>query len=212
MMKMKSVRLLGLFALASLSGCGLSRGAPAPQQYVLGGDAPPQEATARPAPTGARVGIRRLEIASYLLVPTILTRRAGQEITSSPFHRWGEPLDAGIGRALAGYLRAAAPVAVVDVAPWPVRSTHDYLVQVNVLRFEAAAAADATAGEVVIDATWEILRASDETVLQRGATRFSAPRADVADYANLVAGFNEGLQALARELSAGLERAASASP
>ena len=199
--------IIGVGMLAGVGGCSLGRGAPPPQHFILGGDEVGMDATApRLELGGMAVGIRRLQIASYLGTPFIVVRRGDEEITLSDFNRWGEPLALGIGRAVAGYLAEAADFGVVRVAPWPAQNEHDYLIELNVLRFEGIAPADpqATAGEVHLLADWQILRAADGEVAARGRSDFRQPGWAVDDYAGLVTQLNTGLRALSAELLAEL--------
>lgn len=203
----KSIAGLGVLALLALGGCSLGRGAPAPQHFVLGGEAAEEGAPApRPELGGMAVGVRRLQLASYLGSPFIVVRRGNQQITFSEFNRWGEPLDAGISRAVAGYLAAGAPFESVNVAPWPARTEHDYLIELNVLRFEGVAPADplATAGEVHILTEWQILRPDDAVVVARGTSDFRRAGWEVGDHGALVALLNTGLRELSAELMTSL--------
>ena len=203
----RSIAGFGVIALLTLGGCSLGRGAPPPQHFVLGGGAASQEAPMpRPELTGMSVGVRRLQLASYLGTPFIVVRRGNQEITFSEFNRWGEPLSDGISRAIAGYLSAGAPFEAVHVAPWPARTEHDYLIELNVQRFEGVAPADpaANAGEAHILIEWQILRPGDTVVVARGTSDFREGGWEIGDHAGLVARLNNGLRALAAELMTNL--------
>jgi uncharacterized protein len=199
----RSAAVIGVLGLVAVGGCSLGRGAAAPQHFLLGGEAAPERtAPLHPELSGLSVGVRRLQLASYLGTPFMVVRRGGQEMMLSEFNRWGEPLEAGIGRAVAGYLTAGAPFDVVDVAPWPARAQHDYLIELEVLRFEGVAPADpqSTAGEVHILTQWEILRPSDAVTVTRGMSDFRQDGWEVGDHAALVALLNSGLRALSADL------------
>ena len=192
------------FALLALGGCSLGHGAPAPQHFILGGEGAAASASSpsRPGLAAMSVGLRRLQVASYLGSPFIVVRRGDQEVTLSEFNRWGEPLAAGIGRAVAGYLKGAAPFVAVDVAPWPAGTEHDYLIELNILRFEGVAPADrsGSGGEVHILAEWQILRPGDRAVITRGTSEFRQGGWEVGDHAALVDLLNAGLRSLAEDL------------
>lgn len=210
----RRIRLTLPFVLIGLTGCfSLGRNPPIERQYVLGG-APLVSA----APSAGRladktVGIRRLQLAPYLATPFILVRRGPHRITFSEFHRWGEDLEAGIGRALGGYLAARAPFRVVAVAPWPLGEQFDYLVQVRILQFEgvgpegpAVGDAPATgAGEVRVLTAWEIIRQQDGAVLARGTTDYRQPGWQLEDFAGLVKLLDAGLGTLSADLVTRLE-------
>lgn len=208
---MNVIRPIGLCGLVVLAGCSLSRGAPPEQHFVLGGG-PVQETAAAAAPRnlqGLAIGVRRLQLASYLESTSVVVRRGdrAQELSLSDFHHWAEPLGDGVNRAVAGYLTAGAPFRVVDLAPWPPRAEHDYLIQLHVLRFEGVAPEDpaGTEGEAHVLATWEIVRPADGRVLARGTTDYRKGGWRVGDYAGLVALLDAGVYTLSNDLMTSLE-------
>jgi uncharacterized lipoprotein YmbA len=217
----KRTLLSAIVFMLVASGCvSLGRDSPPLELYVIGGDAPPAEVAPLPALAGVTVGMRRLHLAPYLATSAIVVRRGTHEILTSDFHRWGEDLAAAINHAVARHLGNGAQFGTVDVAPWPVRSRYDYLVQLHIARFEGVVAAGqvdpaadpaaAVPGAVHVAATWEIIRQQDETVLARGSTEFREEGWRVGDYAALVALLDQGLVQLSRELTAALGGVAAA--
>ena len=187
MRKRHVMRTIALCALIAQAGCfKLGRTAPVLQQYVLEGGGARADATAPQRVGGTTIGVRRLDLATYLASPAIVVRRGGHEIITSEWHRWGEDPIEGISRALASHLAAAPSVGAVDVAPWAARAPHDFLVQLHVGRFEGVAEAQATTGEAQLLATWEIIRPDDGFVLARGSTDYRERGWQVGDYAALV--------------------------
>jgi uncharacterized lipoprotein YmbA len=211
-MRLDARSLLIAILVPLLSGCSLGRDSPPLEQYVIGGAAPPEVVAPLPALADVAIGVRRLQLAPYLATPAIVVRRGTHEILTSDYHTWGEDLAEGINRAVARHIGDAARFRTVDVAPWPVRSRYDYLVQFHISRFEGvvpagAALVDAaagTAGAVHVVATWEIIRQEDETVLTRGTTEFRENGWRVGDYAALVALMDQGLVIVARDVTAAL--------
>lgn len=212
--------------LPLLAACfKLSREAPPVQYFVLGGrgvasgdgDAP-KAAAASPSNISAgdsssmpnartlAVGLRRLDLASYLAVPSIVMRRGANEITVSEFHRWGEDVGNGINRVVAARLAGTPPVRSVDVAPWEVRAPHDFLVQLHVTHFEGEGAPGATEGRSHLAADWDIVRPLDGRVLVRGRTEGTSAPWRVGDYAALVRGLDAALTTLARDIGGCLAR------
>ena len=188
-----------------IAGCfSLSRKTPVLEQYVLGGAPATDVAGTASGRTGLTIGLRQLDLAAYLATPAIVVRRGTQQIVTSEFHRWGEDLNQGINRALARYLAAQATVGAVNVAPWPVRSQYDYLIQLHVSRFEGVVANEAVAleGEVQVAASWEIIRQQDGAVLARGESNHRERGWRVGDYAGLVTLLDGGLNAIAQDLDA----------
>lgn len=204
--------------LLLIAGCfKLSRDTPRVQYFVLGGAAPPgavagavtSPPTGAPtAPDGAglALGLRRIDLASYLAVPAILVRRGANEVVVSEFHRWGEDLGEGINRAVAAHLASAQPVRSVDVAPWAARARHDYLVQLHVSRFEGVADSAATEGRSHLLAGWDIIRPLDGRVLVRGSTEALEGPWRVSDYRGLVTSLDAALAGLARDIRSCLSR------
>ena len=209
-------RLLLPAVLLAVAGCfKLSRESPPVQHYVLSGaaqtsaDGGTRTTTGTSSATATRgltLGLRRLDLASYLSVPSILLRRGDNKLDVSEFHRWGEELEEGINRVVASHLRNSPPVAAVDVAPWQPRAAHDYLVQLHVMRFEGEADSASTQGHVHVRAGWDIIRAVDGSVLMRGSTDDRGGSFRVGDYAGLVTELDAALSRVARDISACLSR------
>jgi uncharacterized lipoprotein YmbA len=206
---MTTIRLISLAALVGLTGCfSLAREEPPQQHYVLGGSLPADQAAPSRDGNGLAIGIRRPQLATYLESPFIVIRRGDNEITFSEFNRWGERLDGGISQAVSRHLLARAPLRAVDVAPWAPRAEYDYLIQLQVLRFEGLAPEDpvATQGVVHLLAVWEIIRQQDGAVLARGTTDYREPGWTVDDYAGLVTALDRGLADLSGDLIGSIQR------
>jgi uncharacterized lipoprotein YmbA len=195
--------------MLATSGCfSLSRDTPPLEQFVLGGTPVAAAGPLSPDPAGVTIGLRRLDLAPYLASPSIVVRRGAHQMVVSEYHRWGEDPVAGINRAFAGYLAATMPVRAVDVAPWPVRSRHDFVVQLHVARFEGVAPEDPLAleGEAHLLASWEMHRPQDGAVLARGGTDYRAGGWRVGDYAGLVTLLDGGLTSMAGDIVACMAR------
>jgi uncharacterized lipoprotein YmbA len=223
---LRPTRLLAPVVLLVLAGCfKLSRESPRLQQYVLGGastasagESATTGATASastgatpvgpsaPTRAGLTIGLRRIDLASYLAVPAIVTRRGANELILSEFHRWGGDLDEAINRAVAGHLAGLPPVRAVEIAPWQAQTRHDFLLQLHVTHFEGVADSAATEGRVHLLAGWDIIRPLDGRVLVRGSTDDRTGTWRVGDYAGLVTGLDAALLRLARDVSACLSR------
>jgi uncharacterized lipoprotein YmbA len=202
-------------ALSALPGCvSLGRDSPPLEEYVIGGARSTDTLAPIPGLEGVAVGVRRLDLASYIATPAIVVRRGEREIMTSDYHRWAEDPASGISRALAGHLAAAGAFRAVDVAPWPVRSRYDYLVQLRVTRFEGVVPADpgAVRGAAHVRAAWEIIRQHDETVLARGESEHREDGWSVGDFADLVALLDRGLVMVTRDLAAAIGHLVAADP
>lgn len=204
---MKALSFLILSFLITLTGCfSLGRDEPAMQYFVLGETLPIGVDHASVQPIGATIGLRHVQVADYLDVPFVVVRRGAQRITFSDFHRWGESLGRGVNRSVAGHLMARGAVSSVDTVPWPVEARHDYLIEIQVLRFEGLAPEDleATTGEIHMLATWKILQPGDGMVLQRGTTEHRRSGWTIEDYDGLVDALESGLSSLADDIIAAL--------
>ncbi|MEX2401602.1 MAG: PqiC family protein [Rhodothermales bacterium] len=206
--QIKAVHFTLLLALLVLAGCfSLARDEPPQQHYVLGGSRLQETEGSAERLAGVRIGLRRLQLAGYLTTPRIVVRHGLHEIRYAEFHRWGEDLGGGVNRALAGHLAAQASFEVIDVAPWPPQSRHDYLIQLHLQRFEGQVPEEpaASEGEASLLAIWEIIDPQDGAVLARGTTDFRAGGWVVGDYDGLVALLDTGLRELSDDLVEGLE-------
>jgi uncharacterized lipoprotein YmbA len=188
---------LGLF----LAGCdGLI---PPPQvdptrYYVLTGPSPAPAAAGGPL----RVGLRTVELAAYLKSPDMIVRQGANELMLQDYARWGEPLEAGIGRLLRDRLRTAGAVGRVYPQPFPLDADRDCDVAVTLLRCEGAT--DRTAR---FAATIEITKASDGRLLARRT--FVAPDAawDGKNFGQLAGLLSADVDALGQEIVAALPAA-----
>lgn len=197
--------------LALTTGCLNLEPRTNPTEYfILGGEWEEAVETGRER-LGLSVGLRQIQLAAYLETPRIVVRQGPHEIRFSEYNRWGEDLNRGINRTVAGYLAAHPAVGRVDVVPWPRSAGHDYNVQLRVLRFEGLAAKsppeaeEQREGQVHVLATWEIVDATDGAVLAQGTTDFVEDGWLVGDYAKLAAMLDAGLRVLAEEIGIRLE-------
>lgn len=206
--------LLPAMAVLAATGCfKLARESPPVERYVLGGVQPAADSRAPSDTAALAIGIRRLDLAPYLATLDIVVRRADHEIVATGFQRWAETPAVGFNRAVAGYLAATPGIRSVDVVPWPIRSEHDYLVQLHVERLEGIVPrGGAGTGEAQMLARWEIVRPQDGSLMARGVTEHREGSWRVGDFAGLVRHLDEGVAALAKDLGACLARLGPAQP
>ena len=205
---MRTNRLILLAILISAGGCfSLGRNEPLEQYFVLSAGWQPENVAPDGDSASVAIGLRPLQLATYLKTPFIVVRRGAHQIEFSEFHRWGEDLEQGINRAVAGYMAARAPFLRIKSAPWPLRTQHDYLIQLHILRFEGLVreGPDGSSGEAHMLATWEIINPQDGAMLARGTTEHREGGWTVGDYDGLVGLLDSGLRALSEELVTRLE-------
>lgn len=156
------------------------------------------------------VGIRKVRVAAYLNTPSITTRFGDHEVQFSEFHRWGEDLGEAIGRSVAQSLVRQPEIQRVDRVPWPERTSHDVLVQMQVLRFEGEASSrpvdvdreDAPMeGSARVVVAWELVDPETQDVKVSGKTDHREGGWPVGEYAALVKRLDASLDVVARDLA-----------
>lgn len=196
----KTGLLAALCVLMTASGCLNLGPKEDPTRFYILGDS---ERAAVPADTtGAVVGLRAVQLAGYLQTPFLVVRTGPHEVAYADFDRWGEALDQGINRSVAGYLSHRAGIRRVDVVPWPRQARHDYLVDIQVHRFEGATYRGT--GEAHLLADWQIVDPADGRVLARGTTEARRDGWTAGSYAALAALLDGALAGLASDLAASL--------
>ena len=209
-------RLLALvLAGALLAGC-VRLLEPRPSNtryYLLRSAAPPDTAVADT--TGLAVGVRKPRLAEYLDTPTIVTRRAPNEISFAEFHRWGEDLGPALNRVVALNLEAQPGIRSTEVVPWPEGTTVDYVVQRRVLRFEGVGPpppgpeadddAPIPTGHAQVTVAWTVFGPRGDTVRARGWTQHREAGWPVTDYGDLVSKLDRSLEVLAEDIRARLQ-------
>jgi len=197
-----------VFAVLLLTGCPQIFREEAPLRlYTLGALVEDEAAVAETGLAGLSIGLRQPRLADYLATQFIVMRPHPNQVVRARQHRWGGSLDREIGRALAGYLDARAPFERVDLVPWPAHAAYDYIVEVEVLRFDGVAPeADRRrrVGEAHLRANWEVIRALDTAVVASGTTERRQPGWPVEDYPALVGLLDDSLLALADDLVAAI--------
>jgi len=105
------VLLLGALAAFALDGCALLRPHADPTRfYVLTAPSAPPEPAAEGEFKRWRVGLRLVEVPTYLRTKFMVVRTGTNEIHFADFDRWAEPLDQGISRVLKETLGSARNV------------------------------------------------------------------------------------------------------
>jgi hypothetical protein len=184
--------VVALVAAALAAGC-LKRSKVA-RTYVLD-PLPAATAPAPPATPLAVVGVERVDVPDWLDRPQVTGRVASGEVVTDEFSRWGEPLPRGVQRVLAENLVVLMPDRRVVSAPFAPRDQDvDHFVEVTLI--EAARQAD---GSVLLECRFTVL-AKDGTVLARRRSSYRA-NPTAPGPAGAVAGLNESLASLSRELA-----------
>ncbi|MDH3269897.1 MAG: PqiC family protein [Gemmatimonadota bacterium] len=163
--------------------------------YLLNATLQPQQGAAMPVV----LGLGPISLPGYLDRPQIVVRVGENEIALAESDRWAEPLPDNLARALEENLSALLPGASFVSYPWYASAAPDYGIEVQVRRFEAD-----SAGEVVLDATWQITQ--DGGLIERRAT-LVGESAVGTDRASTVAALSRALGRLGGEIASGVRRA-----
>ena len=121
------------------------------------------------------IGIGPIDVPVYLQRPEIVSRGADARLQVRAGERWGESLQAGIGRVLANDLARLVPSAQVFREPFPTASQPAFTVAVQVQRFEPV-----VDGAVELDTHW-VLTEGAQRPQAAPALRLESIREPVAD-------------------------------
>ena len=148
---------------------------------------------------GLAIGVGPVELPAYLRRRQIVTRQAGSQLVSSEANSWGEDLESSVARVLAENLSALLPSNRVVTLPWQSAGDLDYLVAVQIQRFERDAE-----NVVHLDARWSLTRAKGRKVV---AAQISAIRqTDVVEgYPATVDGMSRAVEQLSREITQAIQ-------
>jgi len=186
--------LTAALLLFLLAGCASSR--PAMRHYLL---TPAVQAPPVPATLGQRVTvIGPLQLPGYLNRPQLMIRLPGGELALREQHRWAEPLDALLTRALAENLALLTGSQRILTFPVAGRIEADQRVVGRVIRFDADGG-----GLAVLEVQWSVVDAAGRTLLPVRSAVYRQQATD-ADEPALVVALGQTLGQFARELAADL--------
>lgn len=199
---MRRIRL-GLLALLVPLVAACAETLPPPDLHVLS-SLPRETATGPGSPAAARgpaVGVEQANIPEYLDRPEIVTRSGANTIQVSQGDRWGQRLQGDVTRVVADNLRGLLPSDNVFVLPLRRREQLTYTVTLDITSFERDASGDA-----VLNAYWSVLDAQTEAERAGARARYVEPLEGEGIEAT-VAAMNRALNALSRDIAAGIKRA-----
>jgi uncharacterized lipoprotein YmbA len=156
-----------------------------------------------PATATLRLGLKSVEVASYLRKGSIVVRSSENEVAFVDSARWAEPLDQEIAFALRQRLLLAPGVARVFAPPFPLEPARDFDVSVQVLRCEGAREGNHAVARFA--AVIEIVSGGDKPeVVARKI--FVAPEAawDGKDFSRLAALLSDAVGVLSQEVVSSL--------
>jgi len=99
----------------------------------------------------AMIGITQISLPEYLDRPQIVTSGEGNRLVLADFDRWAEPLAEAAARVLTADLVALLPEYQVRHRGWLDKRALDYLVTIEIVRFEGP-----LGGDVVLSTVWAV--------------------------------------------------------
>lgn len=139
-----------VLVLLAAGAMACAAGALQVREYILTAVSP-DSAAARKAPVDGVIAIGPIDLPAYLQRPEIASRGPESRLKVRASERWGEDLQAGIQRSLAGDLQRLVPEAHVLREPFPSQSQAAYDVAIQIRCFESS-----EEGNVELDACWTL--------------------------------------------------------
>lgn len=196
---MRQTRLLAAgLALLALAGCA---GSPATRFYTL---SPTARTEAAPAKVDYTVGVGLVSIPDMVDRPQLVVRVDANRVVLMEQDRWAEPLQSGIGQVIAANLSRLLAGAWVSAYPQSSTANVDYVVTVDVQRFDSVAG-----GAASLDVLWKV-RNAQGGVLKAGRSAVSEPTQGNGNDA-LVAAHDRALARLSQDIADAIRAAAPAS-
>ncbi len=185
-----------ILAGSALTGCGTS---PTPRFYTL---VAPQQPAANAVYS---VAVGPVTVPDIVDRPQIVLRTAANEVTMTEQTRWAESLKSVIPRVIAANLALSLGDAYVSAYPQATGSEADYLVVVDIQRFESVLGQAAT-----VEAQWTVRVAKDKTGALRSGRSVVREPAQGNDYDALVAAHSRALEKVSRDIAEAVRAARAA--
>jgi len=188
--RLKSFRLSLLICLLLAGACSTS---PVSQFYLL---APLSDTVPRSNPEKLIV-VGPINFPKYLDRPHIMTRSSNTGVRFSDVHRWAEPVQDNFTRVLAENLSRLLGTDRISIAPSRDRTSADYIISMEVLRFDAS-----DNGDVSLTAYWNIHARDIITPVASGKADYSLSATGNRDHAQMVNVMSQAIAQLSHELAA----------
>lgn len=191
--------LVLLSAAVLLAGCGST--API-RYYQLMPISTPVEAKRSDSAINTRIGVGPIIWPEYLDRPQRIVRQGDTGMALADDERWAEPLEVNFSRVLRENIARITGSDEVIAYPWPATQKPSLQLAIEVLRFDSN-----VSGKATLEARWQVLGASGETLQARRRSLFEVA-ANGAGGDGAVAAQNEALRALSQEISDVLRKSA----
>ncbi len=193
MKKQFTILIILSVLLMGFSGCATTQST---RFYLLSSLPQPQTpATGQGEKTNLTLGIGPINIPEYLQRPQIVTRSSRNALELAEFHNWAEQLKSNIAQVVAENLSILLATDQVELYPWPLQSSIDYQVIINVIQFDRN-----PAGKAVLLAHWSLTDGRGQPVLM-GETSHITVQPKGRDYESLVGALSKALADLSREIA-----------
>ena len=106
---------------------------------------------------GAFFYVRPVELASYLGDSRIVSRTSPNKVSFSESHRWGEPLEEGIGRVVGKNLSGLLGTLNYSAYPNRKKAGNDFEIGITIDRFERVAK-----DRVSLIGSWQLLKQNEQ--------------------------------------------------
>lgn len=183
--------MLCLSLVALVSACGST---PRSNYYMLSADA-----GGTPSTGGPSMGIGPVSVPEYLKRREMVLNRNAHKLDLDDFHRWAEPLDAGILRVTALNLAMLLGTQKVQTFPWRRSALPDYGVSISVVQFSMMGR------DAHLVTEWSVSEPSTGSVLIQHISRLettaedTSPESVAAAYSQLLAQLSEEIAASIRQ-------------
>ena len=154
---------------------------------------------AQPADRDLAVGLTSIDLPQYLDRPQIASRASDNRLDLAEFDRWAEPLRKNFARVLDENLSFLLSTDHVVVYPRKHGTSVDYVVSVDVIRFDGS-----PSGEASLSARWMILDGNSRNVLEINKSSYVQP-VGANTYNALAAALSRTLEQFSRDLAAAIE-------
>ncbi len=120
-----------------------------------------------PDEAGLAIGLRRIRVADYINVPSIVVRNTDGQLRYTHYQRWAEGLDRGTARLLREVLRRDTAITSVYFFPEAGREFVDFELEVQLLACDAIEREDGSGG-YFFRAYWSIFEPESGGVIATG--------------------------------------------
>jgi uncharacterized lipoprotein YmbA len=196
---MKLKIILGITLTLCLGACFSS---PSSRFYMLNAiQQSPPSGMAAAEQNSLSICVGPVLLAEYLDRKQICTREDGHEVKYAEYHRWAEPLDAGLSRVLVENLSLLLGTSRIDVFPWKSPAPADYQVRIMLLRFNGE-----PGGQAVLKARWSLEAAGQKEPVADRITSIIEP-VESGNYEDLVKAQNKALDKMSHEIAGAIQQA-----